>query len=78
MESEDAKKKNQIFEKIDFNVVQIKFFAMHITNRKLNNYIFMVGNVQDIFMEHDRHLLLKKIYFIRFKMSYSSLKTNQK
>ncbi len=26
---------------------------MHITNQKLNFDIFMVGNVQNIFMKHD-------------------------
>ncbi len=38
--------------KITFKVVQIKFLAMHITNQKLNLDIFMVGNVQNMFMEH--------------------------
>ncbi len=40
-------------EKIAFKVVQIKFLAMHITNPKLSFDIFTVGNVQNIFMEHD-------------------------
>ncbi len=45
-------------EKIIFKVVQIKFLAMHITNQKLIHinkkiYIFMVGHLQNIFMEHD-------------------------
>ncbi len=39
-------KKNQNIEKVSFKVVQMKFLAMHI--------IFMVGNLQNIFMEHDR------------------------
>ncbi len=31
----------------------MKFLAMHITNQKLSFDIFMVGNVQNIFMQHD-------------------------
>ncbi len=31
----------------------MKFLAMHITNQKLSFDIFTVGNVQNIFMEHD-------------------------
>ncbi len=38
---------------IAFNVVQIKFLAMHITNQKLRFNIFTVGHLQNIFMEHD-------------------------
>ncbi len=33
--------------------VQIKFLAMHITNQKL----ITVGNLQNIFMEHDLYLI---------------------
>ncbi len=51
LESEGAK--NQNIEKITFKVVQMKFLAMHITNQKLSFDIFMVGNLQNIFMEHD-------------------------
>ncbi len=40
-------------EKITFKVVQMKSLAMHITNQKLCFDIFMVGNLQNIFMEHD-------------------------
>ncbi len=50
-ESEGAKKK------IAFKVVQMKFLAMHITNQKSSFDIFRVGNLQNIFMEHD-HLYL--------------------
>ncbi len=46
-------KKNQNDEKIAFKIVQMKFLAMHITNQKLSFNIFMVGNLQNIFMEHD-------------------------
>ncbi len=45
--------KNQIIKKIAFKIVQMKFLAMHITNQKLRFDIFMVGNLQNIFMEHD-------------------------
>ncbi len=44
-------------EKIPYKVVQIKFLAMHITNRKLCFDIFTVGNLQNIFMEHDLYLV---------------------
>ncbi len=50
--------KNQNIEKIIFKVVQMKFLAMHITNQKLSFDIFMVGNVQNIFMEHDLNILM--------------------
>ncbi len=39
-----------------FKVVQMKFLAMHITNQKVL-HIFMVGNLQNIFMEHDVYLI---------------------
>ncbi len=50
--------KNRNIEKIIFKVVQMKFLAMHITNKKLSFDIFMVGNVQNIFMEHDLYLMI--------------------
>ena len=49
--------KNLNTEKIAFKVVQMKFLAMHITNQKLSFDIFMVGNLQNIFMEHDLYLI---------------------
>ncbi len=49
--------KNLNIEKITFKVVQMKFLAMHITNQKLSFDIFMVENVQNIFMEHDLYLI---------------------
>ncbi len=49
--------KNQNIEKIIFKVVQMKFIAMHITNQKLSFDIFMVGNLQNIFTEHDLYLI---------------------
>ncbi len=38
-------------------VVQIKFLAMHITYQKFSFYIFTVGHLLNIFMEHDRYLI---------------------
>ncbi len=49
--------KNLNIEKITFKVVQMKFLAMHITNQKLSFHIFMVRNLQNIFMEHDLYLI---------------------
>ncbi len=49
--------KNLNIEKITFKVVQMKFLAMHITNQKLSFDVFMVGNWQNIFMEHDLYLI---------------------
>ncbi len=48
--------KNLNIEKIIFKVVQIKFLAMHINNQKLRFDIFTVGNVLNIFMEHDLNI----------------------
>ncbi len=48
---------NLNIEKITFKVVQMKFLAMHITNQKLRFDIFTVGNLQNIFMEHDLYLM---------------------
>ncbi len=50
--------KNLNIEKIIFKAVQVKFLAMHITNQKLSFNIFTVGNVQNIFMEHDLNILM--------------------
>ncbi len=49
--------KNLNTEKIAFKVVQIRFLAMHITNQKLSLDIFMVVNLQNIFMEHNLYLI---------------------
>ncbi len=49
--------KNKNIAKIAFKVVQMKFLAVHITNQKLSFYIFTVGNLQNIFMEHDLYLI---------------------
>ncbi len=53
-----CKKKNLNIEKISFKVVQMKFLAMHITNQKLSFDIFTVGNLLNIFMEHDLNILM--------------------
>ncbi len=34
----------------------MKFLAMYITNQKISFNIFMVGNLQNIFMEHDLNI----------------------
>ncbi len=57
--------KNLNIEKIIFKVVQMKFLAMHITNQKLSFDIFMVRNLQNIFMEHDLNILM--IFVIKEK-----------
>ncbi len=44
-------------EKIAFKAVHMKLLAMHITNQKLSFDIFTVGNLQNIFMEHDLYLM---------------------
>ncbi len=36
----------------------MKFLAMHVTNHKLSFDIFTVGNLQNIFMEHDLNILM--------------------
>ncbi len=55
--------KNLNIEKITFKVVQMKFLAMHITNQKLSVDIFTVGNLLNIFMEHD--LNIRRIFGIK-------------
>ncbi len=55
LESEGAKNLN--IEKITFKSVQMKSLAMHITYQTLSFDIFIVGNLQNIFMEHDLYLI---------------------
>ncbi len=50
-------KQNKNIEKIIFKVVQMKFLAMHITNQKLSFDISSIGNVQNIFMDHDLYFI---------------------
>ncbi len=62
LESEGAKKNNKKnnlnIEKIAFKVVQIKSLAkLSMANHKLSFDIFTVGNLQNIFMEHDLYLI---------------------
>ncbi len=49
--------KNLNIEKIAFKVVQMKFLAMHIAYTKINLYIFTIGNLLNIFKEHDLYLM---------------------
>ncbi len=44
----------------------MKFLSMHINNQKLSFYIFVVGNVLNIFMEHNLNILM--IFGIKLKM----------
>ncbi len=48
---------NLNIEQIIFKVVQMKFLAMHITNQKFSFDIFTIGNLQNIYMEHDLYLI---------------------
>ncbi len=48
---------NQNTEKIAFKVVQIKFLAMHITDKKCSFDIFPVIYLLIIFMQHDLYLM---------------------
>jgi len=41
-------KKNRNIEKIIFKIVQMKFLAMHITNKKISFAIFMVVNLHEL------------------------------
>jgi len=36
----------------------MKFLAMHITNQKFSFDMFMVGNLLNIFMEHDLNIIM--------------------
>ncbi len=49
---------NLNIEKITFKGVQMKFLAMHITNQKWSFNIFTIGNLLNIFMEHDLNILI--------------------
>ncbi len=46
----------------------MKFLAMHITNQTLSFDIFTVGNLQNIFMEHDLYLISLMIFGIKEKL----------
>ncbi len=56
-ENQESEGANLNTEKIPYKVVQIKFLSMHITNQKLSFDIFTVGNLQNIFIEHDLYLM---------------------
>ncbi len=47
---------NLNIEKIVFKSCSNEVLAMHITNQKLRFYIFMVGNLLNIFMKHDLNI----------------------
>ncbi len=49
--------KIKILRKSSFKVVQIKSLAMHFTNQ-LSFDIFTVGDLLNIFMEHDLNILM--------------------
>ncbi len=59
----------QNIEKIAFKVVLMKFLAMHITNQKKYLDVFMVGNVQNIFMEH-----LFPCIYIQLPLNYRKIR----
>ncbi len=44
---------NLNIEKISFKIVKTEFLVMRITNKKWSFNIFVVRNLQNIFMEHD-------------------------
>ncbi len=44
-------------EKITIKIFQMKSLALHIANQKLSFDIFTVGNLLNIFMEHDLYLI---------------------
>ncbi len=43
--------------KISYKVFPNEVFELHITNQKLSFSIFTVGNLQNIFMEHNLYLI---------------------
>ncbi len=50
--------KPRLSKKITFKLVQIKFLAMHITNKKIFLiYLQNYGNLLNIFMEQDLYLI---------------------
>ncbi len=57
MESEGAKNKKLILRKLLLKLSKMKSLAMHITNKKISFDIFTVGNLQNIFMEHELYLI---------------------
>ncbi len=67
LESEGAK--NQNIDKIAFKAVQMKFLAMHIINQILSFNVSMVGNVLNIFKEHDLYLISQ--WFLAKKTNYN-------
>ncbi len=68
------KKRN--IEKIAFKVVQMKSLEMHTTDQKLIVDIFMIEDLQNIFMEHDLYLSLPA--YIRSAQSLTIFKSSLK
>ncbi len=58
--------KNLNIEKIIFKVVHMKSLAMHINNQKLSCNIYGIFFLQNIFIEHDRNILM--IFGIKEKL----------
>ncbi len=54
---------NLNIEEITFKVVQMDILAMHNTNQKLRFDIFTLGNLQNVFMEHDLYLISNNFFF---------------
>ncbi len=51
---------NQNIEKNGYKLYQMKSYALNITNQKLNFSIFTVGNLWNIFMEHNLYLISQR------------------
>ncbi len=47
----------QDIDNIAFKSVQMKLLAMHINDQKWSFDVFTVGNLQNIFIEHDFYLM---------------------
>ncbi len=54
----------QDIDNIAFKSVQMKLLAMHINDQKWSFDIFTVGNLQNIFMEHDFYLMIFTVLMI--------------
>ncbi len=61
---------NLNIDKIAFKVIQMKFLAMYCTYQKWSCYIFTVGKLQNIFMEHDLYLNVLMIWGIKTNLYF--------
>ncbi len=50
-------RENRLVGDLIWTVVQMKCLAMYITNQKLSLDKFIIGNVQNIFIDHDLYLI---------------------